>query len=217
MVTAGIFVQKVLSIMICERCGKELPETSKICPICGTLQGQKAKQPPTNYGEFPRDGFGAPSPYGQGYPGAYASYTSPQMYEEAFYKPAGYGSAFAPPTTPQHQPPIYPPVSRAPVQTPSTDNALITEIILSLIGIFGIGWLMTGQTLIGVLLLLGSILVYWPLIILGTVVTFGFGLICLGPMAVGLIILNAVLLNNYIKRQTVDPMTHPQQVTRREQ
>jgi len=81
------------------------------------------------------------------------------------------------------------------------DSALIAEIILSLFGLFGIGWLMAGETAIGVLLLLGSVLIYWPFVILGTIFTLGLGLICLGPFAIGVIILNTLLLNRALNRR----------------
>jgi TM2 domain-containing membrane protein YozV len=85
--------------------------------------------------------------------------------------------------------------------TDKTDSALVAEIILSLFGIFGIGWLMAGETAIGVILLLGSFFFYWPVILLGAVVTDGFGLICLGPLAIGAIILNIVLLSSVLRHK----------------
>jgi TM2 domain-containing membrane protein YozV len=84
-------------------------------------------------------------------------------------------------------------------------NTLNTEIILSLIGIFGIGWLMAGETGAGVFLLIGSILIYWPMMFLGTFLTDGLALFCLAPLAIGAIILNAVLLNSKLKRSIMAP------------
>ncbi len=89
------------------------------------------------------------------------------------------------------------------------NSALIAEVILSLFGIFGIGWLIGGETTIGVVLLLCSILLYWPLIIGGTIITFGLGLICLGPLAIGAIILNVLLLQRKLLRKTAQVIFVP--------
>jgi len=86
--------------------------------------------------------------------------------------------------------------------TYSYDKAFVVEFILSLLGIFGIGWLLAGETVIGFLLLVCSILIYWPMMILGTLFTLGFGLMCLGPLAVSCVICNALLLNLCLKRKT---------------
>jgi hypothetical protein len=100
------------------------------------------------------------------------------------------------------------------------DGALAAEIILSLFGVFGVGWLIGGETAIGIVLLVCSFVLYWPIMILGTLFTFGFGLICLGPLAIGSIILNALLLNNRLNRKATQyvmvqsqqmPMPPPQQ------
>ena len=87
------------------------------------------------------------------------------------------------------------------------DGALIAEILLSLFGIFGVGWLIGGETTIGIILLVCSFFIYWPIMILGTLFTFGLGLICLGPLAIGSIILNALLLNNRLKRKAAQYVT----------
>jgi len=81
-------------------------------------------------------------------------------------------------------------------------GALIAEILLSVfVGIYGVGWLMAGETTTGIILLICSFVVYWPIMILGTIFTFGIGLLCLGPLAIGAIIVNAILLNNLLNRK----------------
>jgi hypothetical protein len=70
-----------------------------------------------------------------------------------------------------------------------------------LLGIFGVGWLLAGETAVGSLLLACSILIYWPMMILSTLVTLGFGLMCLGPLAVTCVICNTLLLNLCLKRR----------------
>jgi hypothetical protein len=186
--------------MICEHCGEALSETSMVCPACGTPRRQRTGQHPTIYGKpsHSHESFGGPSPYKQVNVGAYTSYTPPQMYEETVHK-ASYGSSFVSPyqfSARTHAPHF------TSVQAPNLSNALTIEVVLSLIGIFGVGWIMAGQITIGILFLLGSIFFYWPMLILSTMFTDGLSLLCLVPMAIGLIIFNAVLLNGYIKRKT---------------
>jgi len=85
--------------------------------------------------------------------------------------------------------------------TNKNNSALIAEIIFSLIGLFGIGWIIAGETVIGVILLLCSIFIYWPIMILGTIFTFGYGLICLGPISIAGIIINTLALNAVLNRK----------------
>jgi hypothetical protein len=80
-------------------------------------------------------------------------------------------------------------------------NALSIEILLSLFGIFGVGWLLSGRTITGIVLLLCSIFLYWPFMIVATILTLGIGLIFLGPFAIFCIIMNAFLLAVRIKRR----------------
>jgi hypothetical protein len=79
--------------------------------------------------------------------------------------------------------------------------ALVVEVIASLFGIYGIGWLMAGETTTGVLLLIGSFVLYWPIFIVGSILTLGLGLFCLGPLGIAAIIINAILLNNTLNRK----------------
>ena len=71
---------------------------------------------------------------------------------------------------------------------------------------------MAGETIIGTTLLICSIFIYWPLIILGTIFTLGLGLICLGPLAIGAIILNILLLNKILDRQSTQYVITPQPI-----
>lgn len=89
------------------------------------------------------------------------------------------------------------------------DGALVAEIILSLFGLFGIGWLMAGETTVGVILLICSVIIYWPIMILGTIFTFGIGLLCLGPIAIAAIIVNIILLNNVLNRKAAKFVVMP--------
>ena len=60
---------------------------------------------------------------------------------------------------------------------------------------------MSGETTIGVILLICTFVLYWPIMLLGIIFTLGLGLFCLGPLAIGAIILNAILLNNTLKQK----------------
>jgi hypothetical protein len=84
----------------------------------------------------------------------------------------------------------------------NNSNALLLEVILSLFGLFGIGWLVAGETTSGIILLVCSIVIYWPLMIFGTLLTFGFGLVCLGPLAIAAIIVNALVFNSILHRKS---------------
>jgi len=87
---------------------------------------------------------------------------------------------------------------------PATKNvgALIAEILLSLIGIFGVGWLIAGETTVGVVLLICSFLVIAPIALFIAFVTFGIGIfVCDLPLAIAGIIINAILLNNRLNHK----------------
>ena len=81
------------------------------------------------------------------------------------------------------------------------NNPLIIEVILSLFGIYGVGWLMAGETTTGIVLLICSFVIYWPFVILLIVFTLGLGLFCVVPLGIGAVILNAVLLNSRLNRK----------------
>ena len=194
--------------MICTRCGNEMPNNATVCAVCGTVTERPKAPPSTTYGgPYPHSSFGQPSAYERGYTDQ--SQAAPPPPPQARYMP------------PPQQPFSYvPPYTNASMYQPGAinvtivnppadkkDGALIAEILLSLFGIFGVGWLIGGETTIGIILLVCSFFIYWPIMILGTLFTFGLGLICLGPLAIGSIILNALLLNNRLKRKAAQYVT----------
>ncbi len=190
--------------MLCERCGNEITDNTTICPQCGT-QNRRARasaQPPTSYGHFPESGFGTMAPDQQNYPPYSPQAGIPPVPQKISYIPGSLPNPLSYSTIPQYPPGVMVQSTMTHL-TATTQNTsgLTIEIIFSLIGIFGLGWLMAGEVAAGVILLVCSVLIYWPIIILGTVFTDGFGLICLGPLAIGSIILNAVLLNGVLKRK----------------
>lgn len=189
--------------MLCKRCGTEIAQTTRICPVCGTsvenasmhTQSQKpygvyassshkqAAQPTREYATPPPGSVNNGSPSSpNGYNSAVPPYQNAQAYQQEAYK-------------------TYVPETNSFLVTNKNDTALVTEILLSLIGIFGVGWIMAGKTVSGIIILTCSILIYWPIMILGTFFTLGIGLICLGPIAIVTIILNFVLLNSYLNRR----------------
>src|SRR5438874_9160974 len=106
---------------------------------------------------------------------------------------------------PQQHPPMYSPqgVNVTVVNNASTKNntPVLIEILLSLFGIYGVGWLMAGETTTGIVLLICSFVIYWPFVILLVVFTLGLGLFCVVPLGIGAVILNAVLLNSTLNRK----------------
>lgn len=196
--------------MICERCGNEMADNALICPHCGTATSgakvfNQTPQPLTHYGSPPQQ----VPPYQQGY--------VPQPGPAAKQPGYGYGAP-VPPQTPGYAP-AQGPVNYPPGFTiaPKNNGALIAELILSLFGVFGVGWLMAGETTVGVVLLICSFVLYWPFAILGTIFTLGLGLICIGPLAIGAIVVNIILFNSTLDRKTTPfvivppPVSPPQQ------
>jgi hypothetical protein len=77
---------------------------------------------------------------------------------------------------------------------PSRTAAIIAEVILDLFGIYGVGWLIAGETTIGIMLLVGSF-IWWPIVVVSTVVTLGIGLICVVPLNIAFLLLSVILLS----------------------
>ncbi len=202
--------------MICKRCGNTLAENAMICPICGTatIPASASEQPATSYGPFPQGsrpaGGYAPQNNAGGYERGYAPpprSDGPQQGGQGYSPNYGY----SPPYNAGYAPGINVTVINNVPASGSHDSALIVEIILSLFGIFGVGWLMAGETTPGIVLLICSFVIYWPIVIMGTLFTFGVGLLCLGPMMIAAIIINAVLLNNALKRKIAQKFVYVQQ------
>lgn len=181
--------------MVCVRCGYEIANDYRrpICPVCGTLLQENARAQ-WSPGATPRAGthtgkHTVPPPEfstSQTIPGRQSEQSegTPPYSSRTFYQQ---GVFYAPAT------PFF--------WLRSYHSALLTEFLLSLVGIFGVGWLLAGETGIGLVLLACSILLYWPVMVLGTIFTLGLGLICLGPFATGAIICNTFLLSRYLKRK----------------
>ncbi len=184
--------------MICERCGHEITSNSSsvLCPGCGTVIRKHTRaQSSGSYVQSTQNYAGERSvpPSGD----SPTSQTTSQSHAQFSSHESGYTvRSFHATNT------INAPATAGFTSARSYDSALAVEFILSLLGIFGIGWLLAGETLIGFLLLACSILIYWPMMILGTLFTLGFGLMCLGPLAVSCVICNTLLLNLCLRRKT---------------
>src|SRR5260370_10110978 len=189
--------------MICERCGKEISANAAICPSWGT-----AVKPQTSYGRYSSREYDNPQPmqtYEQGYTPLQNSEpveaVSPPPPQQDF----GYGPAYYAQTAYQPQPGSIN-VTVVNTFTTSSSNynrgALLAEIFLSLYGIYGVAWLIAGESTIGIVLLICSFALFWPLAIMIAIFTLGFVIIfCNLPLAIGGIVLNALLLNNALNRK----------------
>ena len=87
----------------------------------------------------------------------------------------------------------------APVQNQNTTLAIVLEIVCGLFGFFGIGWLVSGNTQTGILLLVGG-LIWDAIAVFLAVITIGLGFICIGPINLAILITSTIILNNRLKQ-----------------
>lgn len=166
-------------MMRCESCGGVIPESALACPNCGAATSSSQQRPQLPFYTPPQQTYG----YGQ-----QQGYMPPQQ---------NYGYA------PQLYPPPYAPgVNVTVVNNANKSNTpVLVEVLLSLfLGIYGFGWLMAGETTTGIVLLICSFVIFWPIVFLSVVFTLGLGLFCVIPLEIGAVILNAVLLNSTLNR-----------------
>jgi hypothetical protein len=207
-ILSGCQRRKALMIT-CERCRNQISENVAICPYCGTSTpiSQPVERPPTNYGyqqyqqqsymppPQPDYGYGQPQQVYMPPPQPGYVYVPPQ---QVYIQQPGYG----------YPQPMYQPggVNVTVVNTPNTSSTsstpVLVEVLLNIfLGLFGVGWLMAGETTTGVVLLICGYLLYWPLFAVISFFTLGIGLLCLVPLHIGLLVLNPILLNNTLKRK----------------
>ena len=205
--------------MICERCGYQVSENAPVCPRCGTANPFFKPAPlATEYGtpHFSPADYSNPLSYQQGYVARTPQPVPPPSLPPDHTLPAQHFGAPPPhqpvPVYPQHipGPTSYPPnqvnvtiinTPPAMVTTGKNDGAMVAEILLSLIGIFGVGWLISGEITVGTVLLVCSFFLYWPIMIIGTIITYGIGLFILFPLAIAAIIVNAILLSMTLNKK----------------
>lgn len=173
--------------MVCERCGHEIAKyhRSPICPICGTAL---LRNTPPFAGTHTQTGYSTSTQRvpSTSLPGqAKKDYQTALQRDRISYSPSIEGISD----------------TQRPFFAIKQQRILQIEFLFSLLGMFGIGWLLAGELAIGIILLACSILIYWPIIFLSTIFTFGIAWICLGPLAVGTAILNIYLLSHRLKRK----------------
>lgn len=181
-------------MMNCESCRGILPDNALVCPNCGAATSASQPRPQLPSYTPPQQAF-MPPQQNYGYAPQYGSIPPQQNYG---YAPQ---QAFMPP---QPYPPPYPPGVNVTVVNNANKNTtpVLVEVLLSLfLGIYGVGWLMAGETTTGIVLLICSFVIYWPFVILLIVFTLGLGLFCVVPLGIGAVILNAVLLNSRLNRK----------------
>ncbi|WP_052888141.1 hypothetical protein [Thermogemmatispora carboxidivorans] len=171
----------------CERCGYDSPHHVTICPVCGSVTTSSGDYTPARDPEAPG---GTSEPFSYYSPSSWPT-SSPGLYADPWpQQPSSFQNAYPQP----------PQVNVMVVQPQKEMAPLIVELLLSLLlNIYGVGWLMAGETLPGVLLLVGSIVVVWPILL----VSLFFWPICCGlklALIVGLVV-NTVLLSNHLDRQ----------------
>ena len=191
----------------CERCGNDMPDNLAICPNCGTVTS-KAKykiSPTTSYGSYNDTFYDQPPIYTQSnqqnpatpFSREYTFQQQNYMYEQSYA------------TSPAYQQSQF----TFPAFNSNSSTPLIVELLFSFfLGIFGIGWLMAGEVVTGIILLVCSLFIYLPLLIISIFIaffTFGFSLFCTGPLVIGAIVLNAILLNSKLKRKAASYMPIP--------
>ncbi|HYL42809.1 MAG TPA: hypothetical protein VEU97_05440 [Ktedonobacteraceae bacterium] len=207
--------------MICEHCGKEISANAVICSFCGGVTSSASlgpnPNPTTSYGSYPSDpyrdhqGLLPTSTSDQGYTGQ-GNFTEESSNYTAQAQDYRYGYVNNPPPV-YHVPPINITINNYAPTSQTNSGALLAEIICSLFGVYGVGWLMAGEKTIGTILLVCSFVLFWPLAIFIAFITIGFGIfLCNLPLAIIGIIINAVLLNNTLNRKTPPPIypTQPQ-------
>ena len=166
--------------MTCESCGWSMPDNAVACPHCGTPTQASRSMPQQPDYMSPQQGYMPPPQQG---------YMSPQQ--------QGYMQQ-------QYAPPMYQQGVNVTVvnNTSKSNTPVLVEVLLNVfLGIYGVGWLMAGESTTGIVLLICSFVLYWPILIALAVFTLGLGLFCDFPIAIAAIIINAVLLNNALKRK----------------
>jgi len=175
-------------MMTCANCGRMIQDNAMSCPYCGALtELGKASQPQSGYYQQQQQGYIPPQQPGYN---PQQGYVPPQ--QQGYAQQPNYG-----------QPYQQSGVNVTVVNNASTPNntPVIVELLLNIfLGIYGVGWLMAGETTTGVILLICGF-VDWIIIGALAVLTLGLGLVCWGPLVIAAWIVNAILLNKALKRK----------------
>lgn len=112
------------------------------------------------------------------------------------YAPNDYPPSYAQPQPYPLAP--YPPYPGY-AQQQDHSTAIVLEAILSVFGIYGIGWMYRGHVGTGVaLLVLGFVWIGIAALI--TIFTLGIGLLCVAPLHLVFIVLDVIALNNTLRQ-----------------
>ena len=188
----------IQTMITCERCGNVMPNSSLLCLVCGTLS---VFSKPDIHTPTRNEPGSVPFPI----PG-----DRQEEYEQRIYNPQPGYAPFADeklynPSSAPH-PTLTSHIATTPINpdTPSIKKgALFVEVALNLcLGLFGIGWLVAGETITGLVLLACSIILYWPILLIGFFLNFLFSI---GPGLYGLILLaiSVMSLNVILLRKTI--------------
>lgn len=198
------------AMITCATCGRLIPDNATSCPGCGALT-EFGRATRSQSGEFQQQGYTSPD-YLSGYApptGQSSGYNPQQGYvppqqQYGYQQQQGYA-----------QQPNYGPYQQGGVNVTVVNNAtashsnapVIVELLLNIFtGIYGVGWLMAGETTTGIILLVCSF-VDWGIWGALFVFTLGLGFLCWGPLLIAAIIVNAILLNNALKRKASQIIT----------
>lgn len=196
-----------------------LPPAQPAYPQQGYYQPAPQPAPPPQWQSGPLGGAAAPSQPLSGYPG-YPGYQPPLQPQSPWQTRPLTGPLVSGPLVsgplpgyppyqaqvPMALPPqpanYYQPVAQpvVVVQQNDSSSAVLVECICGFFGLYGIGWLMSGYTTTGIVLLICGLL--WSGFVLTVLVfTAGFGGLCLGPINIALWITSALILNSKLKQR----------------
>lgn len=196
----------------CEVCGSVLPDEMTVCPQCGA-----ARSPESAVNEQGVTSSDRPQQTGRNElttPGFEAYTPEPRPLSDRRYKPrpasqisesqesrqnAESRTAPRDPDTPEKQQSFRPDAFSMRFFGATLSGPVIVEALLPLfLGIYGVGWLLAGEIVVGVLLLIGSLLLYLPLVVVSfilAIATGGLSLLCTGPLAISAICLDVYILH----------------------
>src|SRR5947209_1463564 len=157
-------------MMTCESCGWSIPDNAVACPHCGTPTQASRSMPQQPDYMSPQQGY-MPPPQ-QGYMPPQQGYMPPP--QQGYIPPQQQGYMQQ-----QYAPPMYQQGVNVTVvnNTSKSNTPVLVEVLLNVfLGIYGVGWLMAGESTTGIVLLICSFVLYWPILIALAVFTLGLGL-----------------------------------------
>ncbi|MEO7001437.1 MAG: hypothetical protein ABI068_06520 [Ktedonobacterales bacterium] len=149
-----------------------------------------APNPPNPpYNQSDQQGYAPPPPNQQQYQPyqGYSPYQQPGQ---------GYGPRYAPPSF----------LSSMSPQDRAT-LAIVLEAVCGLFGVMGVGWLISGRTSTGVILLAGY-LGWLAVATLLFILTFGLFVVCFAPIHLAVVAVSTVMLYNHLKPQIPTSAPH---------